>query len=356
LYPPLATVLFTPLIFVGFDWAYKIVTLLTVTCYGFSTLLLPSLTTGRKSISEASVLIFASGLLSYGLLFELERGQFNIIAVTSCLIGIWIFHHHHHYRWLAYILFVLSVQLKLYPFIFIVMFIDDWAAWRLNLRRIAVLTLVNCALLFVLGPGVTADFVDAVRRQSVTPSVYMANHSIGAFVELVRSDALQHGWVWLSQYAGWLQAALLAFVGVCLVVVLARAYQTRSMGVNAHLLVASTVAALLLPPVSWDYTLPVLSAPIAILLVDTAAYAAARKQGLMHATGSVVGILVVSAAYASTLFASKFKLPSLLIRNNLPALCAILLAVTCLYLLSGDISPVPALENEESPEGSSPAS
>jgi hypothetical protein len=56
------------------------------------------------------------------------------------------------------------------------------------------------------------------------------------------------------------------------------------------------------------------------------------------------------------LFASKFKLPSLLIRNNLPALCAILLAVTCLYLLSGDISPAPALENEEMPEGSSPDS
>ena len=332
LYPPVAAVVFTPLTFVEFASAYRIITLLSVSCYAGLVFFLPWLATMRRSITAVQILIFTTGLLSYGLQFELERGQFNIIAVTLCFFAIWLFHYNSQHRWLAYTLFILSVQLKLYPFIFIVMFIDDWEAGRSNFVRIAALTL-GCFLCFlVMGPKIAVDFAHRALGQSAAPPLWVFNHSIRAFVGMASESAIQHGWPWLSEYSGWLEAALLVFVGACLVIVTGRAYQRRSRGLNAPLLLACTAAALLLPPVSWDYTLPALSAPVAILLVNSSLSRRELGHSPSRDIGFVVGIVCLSGAYASTLFSSTHKGHSLLFQNNLPALCVMLLAVTCLEL------------------------
>ena len=152
LYPPLASVLFTPFLALDFSWAYKIVTLVSVFSYIMITFIFPLRISKEKRASALLMLVFISGLLSYGFQFELERGQFNVFTVFICFLAIWIYHFHPRYRFLAYILFTLSVQLKIYPFIFIVMFISNWQDWKNNLKRLLILAFSNFALFFMLEP------------------------------------------------------------------------------------------------------------------------------------------------------------------------------------------------------------
>ena len=58
---------------------------------------------------------FVTGLTSHGLQFELERGQFNVVAISLCLLAVYIFHYQVKYRHFGYLLFLVAVQLKVYP-------------------------------------------------------------------------------------------------------------------------------------------------------------------------------------------------------------------------------------------------
>ncbi len=118
LYAPLTNVFFVPLVFMNFAAAYALMSVLSLLCVAWTTYALPMLISGTRQLSALHALILAGGFLSYGLQFEIERGQFNVLAVTLCLVAVWIYHYHVRYRFLAYVLFLTSVQLKLYPFIF----------------------------------------------------------------------------------------------------------------------------------------------------------------------------------------------------------------------------------------------
>ena len=131
----------------------KFLTLITLLCYVVVTLVLPRRINKQKSIPALSMLIFVTGLVSYGLQFELERGQFNVIAFTLCLGAIYIFHNHPKSRWLAYLFFTISVQLKLYPAIFVFALIEDWSDWKGNIKRIVGLGILNLAALFMFRIG-----------------------------------------------------------------------------------------------------------------------------------------------------------------------------------------------------------
>jgi hypothetical protein len=151
-YPPFTYVFFAPLLLVDhYPTLYKFFTLFMVISYCFLTLVLPLKMTVKKNI-PLIVLFFVTGLTSYGLQFELERGQYNVFTFLLCLWAIYIFHFHPKYRIFAYLLFSLSVQLKLYPAIFIVMLIDNWKDWKSILRRFAGLAVFNILLLFIMGP------------------------------------------------------------------------------------------------------------------------------------------------------------------------------------------------------------
>jgi hypothetical protein len=129
-YPPLTYILFAPLLLIEDPLAlYRFFTLLTLVSYCLLTFALPLRIIDRRYLSLA-LLIFVTGLLSYGFQFEMERGQYNVFTFLLCLTSIYIFHYHPRYRILAYILFSISIQLKLYPAIFIVMLVDDWRDWK----------------------------------------------------------------------------------------------------------------------------------------------------------------------------------------------------------------------------------
>ncbi len=331
LYPPFASVLFTPLLGLEFSTAYKIVTLVNVLFYVLITLVLPLRIGKTRQVSALLMLIFITGLFSYGFQFELERGQFNVIAMAACFFAIWIFHNHNKYRYIAYILFTISVQLKLFPAIFIVMFITDWHDWKNNIKRFVKLGVVNFALLFILGPSVFVDFLRAIKAQSVNPSIWNGNHSIRSFVTSISNTASQHGWTWVNEYSGWVQVAFMAIVAVCILLIMVQAYRQKQNGVNSHLLLACTIGALLIPPVSHDYKLSILAAPVAILFSEMTSFSEISMRSRQWFFTMWL-VFIMAAAYSTTLFSYTNK--PFLLTYNFPALITMLLATTYLSLMS----------------------
>jgi hypothetical protein len=344
LYPPLASVLFTPLLGFEFSAAYQIVTLVNVFFYMLLTLVLPLRIGKEKQVTSLLMLFFITGLFSYGFQFELERGQFNVIAMVACFFAIWIFHNHNKYRFVAYILFTISVQMKLFPAIFIVMFITDWHDWKNNIKRFLGLAAVNFALFFVLGTSVFVDFLRAIKAQSLHPSIWSGNHSIRSFVTSISNTESQQGWPWLSDHSGWVQLSFLAVIAVCILLIMIQAYRQRQNGVNSHLLLACTIGALLIPPVSHDYKLSILAAPAAIFLSDVSYFSEGDKRSRRHFVNMML-VFILSTAYSTTLFSYTHK--PLTLASNFPALIIMLLITTCFSVISGTKLNREASETEE---------
>lgn len=334
LYPPLATILFSPLLLVKFSWAYRLITVTNVLCYLIITLILPIQIFKEKHATSILMLVFITGLFSYGFQFELERGQFNIIAMTFCLLGIWIYHCRPKYRYFAYVLFIFSIQLKIYPLIFIFMFINDWRDWKNNLKRFFALIVVNFALFFVLGINVFVDFIDAIKAQTINPYIWIGNHSLLSFATWALTIASQHGLDWLNKYAVILQLALLAIILACLFFIIVKAYRKNGTGINSYLLIACTLGALLLPSVSHDYTLAILAAPIAILFCDLS-FTSKMTLHLRQRLLSSGLTFILAFAYSVTLYSYDNK--PILLQNNFPPLLIMLLAIVCLSVISFDL-------------------
>lgn len=65
--------------------------------------------------------MFVSGIISYGLQFELEQGQFNVFTIFLVVISIYSFHYSKKLKWLSYFIFGVSVNFKISPAVFVSM-------------------------------------------------------------------------------------------------------------------------------------------------------------------------------------------------------------------------------------------
>ena len=324
MYPPLAVVVFAPLLFVEAATAYHLMTLLNLVCYAICVLVAPALLNPRPERTRLVWLVFISGLSSYGLHFELERGQFNLLAYACCLLALDLFHRHARAHLAAYLLFCLAVQLKIYPAIFVVLFVRDWRAWRENWIRCGGLLLANIALCGVLGMDIFYDFCAALVREAGS-NLWIGNHSIRAFVLLSPFPFKTCG-----------EIVLFVFVCGCLGVLIAQAYRRRLTGFQPPLLLAGTIAALLIPSVSNDYTLTLLTAAVAIAFPRELPPAPTRV-GRWLAGGLLA---MIACAYASTLYS--FTNKPWLLRHNLPALLTILCAWTAyVWLFTKSSADIP---------------
>ncbi len=119
-----------------------------------------------------------------------------------------------------------------------------------------------------------------------------------------------------------LEVALAEIVAICLALIVLRAWRDHRTGINAELLVACAVTALVIPVVSYDYTLAILAGPVGLLLVDLSR----RDTQQDHLIALGIASLVFCLAYSSTLFPLSLKPESLLLRSTLPALMVMLVA------------------------------
>jgi len=322
-YPPLVYILLGPLLLFEIDKAYIVFSVVTLVAYVWQALILPYRMARARTLSTSLLLVFVSGMMSYGLLFELERAQFNVIAGLLAYLAVWIFHSDRKHAVWAYVLFCISVHLKVFPLVFIVMFIDDWHDWKNNLRRLVLLGLANLAVGFILGPGIFLDFVNALKGRAGFPNtIRFDNHSAFSFASIASGALAKRG---LALDAGLLQYVLLAMIGLCVLVLIVKAYRRRTRGLNVPLFLVCALAAILLPPVSHDYTLPLLTAPVALLLHNIEQQHADGRRNLLLAAG----ILVFAAAYATVLIPLGYRPALFMLHNNFPELFT-LLAITTL--------------------------
>jgi hypothetical protein len=291
--------------------------------------------------------------LSYGLRFELERGQFNVIASSLCYLGIWLFHRHNArapVRLLAYALFTVAIQLKLYPLAFAPMFIADWRNWKANVRTLGGLAAVNAALLLVMGRQVLRDFIRALGGRDFSMTPWLGNHSAFSFATLLTDPATGSSWLREAVRVPVLQTAIQLTAMAAVLIIMVTAWRRRRSGLDARLLVACAALACILPQVSHDYKLPILIAPVGLAFAYLTG-AADRVESDSGRLGTNILTAILAAAYGSTLVSFVYKPPTLLLQNNLPALLVILVSAMSLSLLIRD----DAFPSADEPQAHDPA-
>lgn len=329
-YPPLQAVLFIRFMLSGPNQSYIYITTLSFLCFLATVWILPMLHARSTQLKSPAIFALITGLFSYGLWFELERGQFDLLVMALCLTAIYIYHYHPRLHLVAYTLFILSVNIKIYPLIFILCFTTNWLDWKRNLRRWTLLLLANFAGLLILGWKVFLDFVHALADQMNQPTYWwMGNHSINSFVRVVAeklqdSDPAAYAVYQPSMRS--IEMGLFFFYLICLIGVLRKVYRHRLSAANPYLLLILTIGTMLIPSTSHDYKLSILIAPMVLLLNNLELHRSGRTGFDLIA---LLLIVVVSATYSATLFLHT-DLPVLL-ANNMPILMGLATASTLLF-------------------------
>jgi hypothetical protein len=221
-------------------------------------------------------------------------------------------------------LFCVSVQLKVFPAIFVFLFVDDWRDWKANLKRFAALGLVNFLLLFLLGFSYFQLFVTRMLGSMGNLEVRY-NHSITVFVHNLAGTN-----EWIGANAGLLKSALFVYFLLCFAAALFLAWKRNTRGLNSSLLMVSLIGGLILPTISHDYNLPLLLAPFLLWISDLRLPEKPWMKSL-----AILLLLAASFAYALTLSPSNARPAAL--ENSLPALMVILTAVTGLGFMQKEI-------------------
>jgi hypothetical protein len=342
LFPPLTTLVFTPLVMLRYPANFYVVAAITLASTLVLNLLLP-LWIRRKEDRLLIYFIFGVSIFSYGLQFELDTGQFYTAAMLLMMASIYIFHRYPAYRILAYVLFCISVQLKVFPALFVVLFIDDWRDWKTNLKRFAGLGLANFLLLFLLGVSYFRLFVQQlVATGNLNEPAY--NHSIKMYVANLAASGygLAEGNTllgWIRDHVLLLESVFTLYILICLVLILYRSHARNAKGIDFTLLIGLVLTWLTLPPINHDYNLTLLAAPFMLWLSVQR-----TDGGYLIGIFSMLLIVAASFAYSVTLFPSNAR--PLPLENAFPSLLILLTAVTLRSFLQSAPEPQGVSEND----------
>lgn len=317
----------------GDQGKYFLMTGLTLLSYGLLFFVL-----WRKKTNSYGIFVFffLTGLFSYGMQFELERGQFNVLALLLVITGIWLHHNFSSFRLLAYTLWTIAAHIKLYPGIFLVMFFSRSNQRRENLTILLLLGCLNLAAFLILGYKVFLQFVNALMAESrnplwVLPDKQPITHSINAFIDKLAKNNdgelpanLAEG---LGSSGPWVGLILLAIIILCSVLIIRRTLQNRPNLLHADALMLLILLGFLLPSVSIDYKLVLLAPGLAVVLANRA-LPELRWQKILF-----IGLtILMSAAYSLALVPYAYR--SGLLITAFPMLFTMLLCLTGLNLLN----------------------
>jgi len=327
IFTPAALAFFMPFIKLEYARAYHVFVLLIFLAYLLLAVL--ALAWIESKHHAAAVFLLLASAYSYGAQFELERGQSHSLALALLMAALYLFHKIPRARWISYLLFSLSIQLKFYPALFVVFFVEDWRAWKTILIRFGALGLVNFLALFLLGGEYFSQFYAHMLNSAAGGEVALGNHSIQSFLAVLSKDGLGilngAALTWMRENRAALSYGLNGFVLAGFALILALVIRRNQSGVNPNLFLAAVIVSLTLPSVNHDYTLPLLSVPFTLAFI--------RWATEEYRWGKFVSaaLLVFSAfVYAVTLFPLNHK--PLWLNNSLPALL-ILLAIAALFSL-----------------------
>jgi hypothetical protein len=215
-------------------------------------------------------------LSSYGFLFEIERGQWNILAMSLVLAAVYL--SRKDMIILPAILFALAVSLKLYPILFAPALIKDYSRIKDSLKMVLAVCVSNAVLFLILGVSIFKWYVRIMTKYSDIKTSWIGNHSLTSF-------NIMYGYNWIKPFV----VVLLMFMIAWFV------YQNFKNHLHSslpHFLSILALTSCVLPSVSHDYKLSILGFFIPLVLC--------RHKELNLISGVV--LLITSFAYFSTLY------------------------------------------------------
>lgn len=200
--------------------------------------------------SPVAIIVFITIFFSYGLRFEIERGQWNTQTFLLVLLGLKFKDSRNlYYKLLGYVLFSIGVHLKLWPLIFTICFIDVEEKILKNVRNLFYLGIFNVLLLFVLGRSFLYEYFHGLGHATTNFNVWIANISLSAyFIQIESYFHISHS---ISLF---LIVAFLIIYASSIILGMIRGIN----GSNILILYQTLLGGLLFPSTSFDYKLSVL--------------------------------------------------------------------------------------------------
>lgn len=365
-YPPLERVLRLPLLLFPFRGAFTIQTLITLAAFMSVVLLLPKRISKSPDWTALSGL-FLAGLFSYGMQFEIERGQSNVMAMALVAWALVLFHYGRglSVRLAAYLLFSCAIQLKLYPAVFVLGFTKDARDWRRNMMRWVGLGAANVAGLFALGWDAFCAFLSTLTTHSGGYAGF-GNHSLLSFSSVIQkladgykprhycpgevaaaSDRIRAVFpeAWLAILGPAVGLAFTVILLGSLALILVMAYHRNDRAAFKYVIVVCALVGLLVPGVSMDYKLTVLILVFAFFVSESGPIVPAEKRGMLRA-----GLFfAVCLLFTLTLFPAEFR--PLALRSSTPLLVAMAFLFTVLMALEKRSTPGEENFPADQPEG-----
>jgi len=297
----------------------------------------------QKSIWESTIGIFILALifLSYGLRFELERGQINEFVFILALCGSFIAKSKNKYLVaLGYLMLVFATQMKVWPLFFVFCYYDKRIKLKDNIYRLLIFGMVNLMLLFSLGYNFFITYIQVISSSIHNQSnVWVANMSLYAF-KLQLFETLGIPLYFLS--------SLNLFIIIVYLIALFFGLKSNQYNQEILLIYHSVLAGLLLPNISFDYKLNVFSLTTFLFYVcyEETYY---TSNIINYSTDSLklrfninwyvlierLLLLVPLLVFPITLFSYVYKLNyGILIASNTLPLVAVLLATSGLLFLN----------------------
>ena len=223
----------------------------------------------RRNLSTSGVLqvILVTLLCSYPFAFEFEQANMEWIICLLVSTGLWAFLYRHGYS--AAVCFGIAGALKLYPFIFVALFLSR-RQYRQFALALAVFALITLTGLWLVTPDLHVSWAGTQQGLARFNWLYVIryqdlrfDHSLFALVKflgLLRGRPISYIRLQWG-VAHYLPIAALGGFAVWLL-------RIRRLPLINQVLCLS-VATILLPPVSYDYTLLHLYIPWALLVLFT---------------------------------------------------------------------------------------
>ena len=253
-------------------------------------------------------------LTSYGFLFETERGNMDIFALFFSLLSVWWLLRFSGSVWVPAIFLAVSINLKIYPGILLVLLF-----WRHRWRALLPVVVANAALLLIAGPGNLWSFLQNNLAMQGAPSLWIGNHSAASFAYCVHAG--------LSWFPLWMKYPFMA-IPVALwtataVLVVRQGWSQR----GAVLLAAASVPLMnLLTPVSHDYKLVLLVFPLAVLVALLLRGGANLGSPVLRsALGGLVAFTAVALHGSTLLWANSNRYPLVVLVQVLVLVVVLLL-------------------------------
>lgn len=197
-------------------------------------------------------------LTSYGFLFEVERGNVDLYALFLSLVFVWTLFRLPKSVWLPSAILAVAINLKLYPAALLLLLF-----WRFRWRALLPMAVSGGVCLFLAGPRNVWNFLQALPSRHHGDFLGWANHSATSYAHVLRDS-----YHWLPS---WLEYPLIlipvALWTATVIIAIRRGWSEK----GAVLAAAACVLLMpIVPTISNDYSLVLLTFPLAVLVVAVA--------------------------------------------------------------------------------------